>query len=212
MIQILGHWFEQSPGLFLILSIAYSGVFVFAGFHLWKWFHILRTPTTPIADLSDGKVEIKGRIKAIETIPNLSRPAVYYKSINEVHKRDRSKRINDTVKSTRETLFPFEVDDGTGTVAVHDENASVDIAQDRITGITFGDAGHDRSRHFYLEEGSPVYVIGWLGQFAGKRCIGKKRGSPFIISDHKESALLFKHAGLGLGPLAVLIVLTLIFF
>ncbi len=209
MWQFLIDWMQHSTALFLFFATAWVGALVCSGIHLWKWLHIFRTPTTPISDLKDGVVEIKGRVKALETIPDLSRPSVYYKRVREVYTRRGGTRGGARAwykESTHEILFPFEVDDGEGMIAVHYENATVDIPEDKTMR-----QGNDSERtlHTYLVDGSPVYVIGWLDDYEEGRCIGKKSGVPFIISTQKEKDLLIKHACIGFGLLAAAIIAVL---
>ena len=62
MLQFLTDTWDYYTLWFFLFGILLSGVLAYAGFHLWKWFHILRTPTTPIANLKKGAVEIKGHV------------------------------------------------------------------------------------------------------------------------------------------------------
>jgi len=169
----------------------------------------LLTKTTSIADLKKGMVEIKGHVRAKQTISSLDKPAVYYKAIDE--KYESGKYSGWKKKGKREELLPFEVEDDSGTMTISNERTSVDIKEDNITGSNEEMDGRMRTRHFYLEGGSPVYVIGYLRDENGKRYIGKKFGFPFIISDHKESFLASKHGCLGFGLVAVVVLAAVSF-
>jgi hypothetical protein len=188
MIHFLIGTIAYHPVVSIVIILISAFIMLFGIHHIWRLLNILFTFTTKIENLKPGKVEIKGKIKAINTIPDINRKAVYYKKEDQYYKR--GKNSGWKTDKQEEKYLVFKVQDSTGEIAVipdsvDDFNIKHEIIKHSST---------TRTKYFYLEDGEEVYVLGNMFRNNDADSIGRKQGVPFIISDYKEINLIMKHS------------------
>ena len=204
----------------IIVSVISFFVFVYSFKHLFKFFNILITPTTPIDRLRDGKVEIKGVVLK-EKIPDLSiynnddinnnsnnrnyyyseelldSDEVYHKEIQEVFIKGKNGGWKEEKTITHGVPFYVcERNYKDNKVLVLPSGADFEFKDENI--IPFSDI--KRSKHYSIKDGAPIYVLGEYSEY--KSYISKK--DSFFISTKKEIVLLLQHGFKGFGSLLLI--------
>lgn len=185
---------------------------VFTGLYsLRRFYHISRTPTSDVASVDDGTVEVEGEIEpARETVtaPVSEEECVAYEYEATQTRRFGSRSYRSVVESERDSV-PFYVDDGTGRVLVDPEGAEIDVEKRETeeVGAEYPEFDRDTTlREMRVPPEGRVYVHGtaeWSeegGQVAiqdsDMQLFG---GAPFFkISDSSESELIGRYKKLSL--------------
>jgi len=185
MLNFMLETIKYYPILSTIIG-GFSLILIIIGlYHLWLYLFIKITPTTDIAKLKSGKSEIKGKVKVIKTVSTKQRKACFYRKVEERYEKKHWVKFEDN-----EEFFPFKVVDETGEVRVISESLDAfDLKCELIK-----HSNEYQTKHYYLEEGDDVYVLGNYYQNEEEPFIGDKDGMPFIISNIREEKLLTKHS------------------
>jgi hypothetical protein len=203
MINFIIETIKYYPIWSAVAIIISSVAMFFAILRFWKLFNILFTFTTKISNLKPGKVEIKGRVKAVNSVDGLEKKSVYYKKIEEYYKKGHKGKGGTWKEESRsEEYVFFRVVDDTGEITVIPKSKDdFDIKHVVIPGMN-----NRRTKYFYLDDNEEVYVLGYLFKNHDGYLISKKEGIPFIISDFKESKLIIKHGFYSLGITILVVV------
>jgi hypothetical protein len=199
---------------------------------------IKRTPTSSIGSLpSDGQVEIIGKSPYNITRSLLTHSDCVLWQVEILESQAPSRHPKSPVVFSRISEQPFEIRDGTGIIQVDPNGAKV-VLRDKFQkessmlnplnphirrmvrelGIkTETGLGLNRVLQIYervIRKEKPIYILGHVGIRGGHRMITSKAGSPMVISDRSERALLSTfYSRIGLNLLVILIlaiILTLL--
>jgi hypothetical protein len=176
---------------------------------IWRYYHVLTTPTSDVASVDEGTVEIEGEIEpARETVtaPVSNEDCVVYKYDAVQRRRFLSKKYSSVVESDRDGC-PFYVDDGTGRVLVDPDGARIDVDNHEVERFEPQSSGYDREttvKEVRVPDEGHLYVFGtarWSDEH-GQTVIGD--GIPlFKISDSSESELTERYRRITLAGFVV---------
>ena len=183
---------------------------MFAGIYgMWRYYHVLTTPTSDVASVDEGTVEIEGEIEpARETVtaPVSNEDCVVYKYDAVQRRRFLSKKYSSVVESDRDGC-PFYVDDGTGRVLVDPDGSRIDVDNREVERFEPQSSGYDREttvKEVSVPDEGHLYVFGtarWSDEH-GQIVIGD--GLPlFKISDSFESELTERYRRIALAGFVV---------
>lgn len=166
---------------------------------IWRYYHVLTTPTSDVASVDEGTVEIEGEIEpARETVtaPVSNEDCVVYKYDAVQRRRFLSRKYSSVVESDRDGC-PFYVDDGTGRVLVDPDGARIYVDNREIERFDPENSVYDREttlKEVRVPNEGHLYVFGtarWSDEH-GQTVIGD--GLPFFkISDSSESELIKRY-------------------
>jgi len=161
------------------------------GFYLFVKFGSV----TNIASLKPGRAEIKGRVKAITAISSKQRKACFYRKIEERFLKKKWIVVEDD-----EEFLPFKVVDETGEVrVVSDSSKAYDLRCELIK-----HSNEYRTKHYYLEEGDDVYILGEYSTAGEEAFIGAKDdGTGLTISNIRDENLLSTHSYYAISTLFI---------
>jgi hypothetical protein len=176
---------------------------------IWRYYHVLTTPTSDVASVDEGTVEIEGEIEpARETVtaPVSNEDCVVYKYDAVQRRRFLSKKYSSVVESDRDGC-PFYVDDGTGRVLVDPDGARIDVDNHEVERFEPQSSGYDREttvKEVRVPDEGHLYVFGtarWSDEH-GQIVIGD--GIPlFKISESSESELTERYRRITLAGFVV---------
>ncbi|MHC4251657.1 MAG: GIDE domain-containing protein, partial [Planctomycetota bacterium] len=184
----------------------------------WEGRLVRKTPTTPVADIRPGLVEVKGKVRALAEplkSPVLGTPCVHYHL--EVTGDDSHGGTDTIIDDSRSV--PFLLEDETGACKVDLPRARLALQESRRLGwgtavralSTRYDEDLDRSMDFavtLLRPGDQVYVLGTAREEAGRMLLDD-RGGALVVSDKSESELLDGLESEKQGSWAVVIAIAL---
>jgi hypothetical protein len=176
---------------------------------IWRYYHVLTTPTSDVASVDEGTVEIEGEIEpARETVtaPVSNEDCVVYKYDAAQRRRFLSKKYSSVVESDRDGC-PFYVDDGTGRVLVDPDGSRIDVDNREVERFEPQNSGYDREttvKEVRVPDEGHLYVFGtarWSDEH-GQIVIGD--GLPlFKISESSESELTERYRRITLAGFVV---------
>lgn len=145
-------------GLFVLIGAAVGGMGIL---NIYKGYRIWSNEPIPVNEvhLSDGVVEVEGEV---ETVDGNTFEAKYSGEEAVVHdwKKERKKRSSRrgsswSTQGSGEDGVPFRVSDGTGSVTIDPEEASLSLSMSTVSR-----SGRTRRREGRLEPGDEVHVYG----------------------------------------------------
>jgi hypothetical protein len=197
-------------GLSLLIGV---GCFFWAQSNLKKAKRIEDTETSPIRNVSEGFVEVKGRVRGKSSLasPLTNKPCVYYRFHVEEHVRRGKNSHWRTIVDDRQDAGCLVEDASQAAIEVNllaaelllepDNHAKSGLFNDAPAeleatlqekyskssqGFVFNKAM--RYTETMLEEGDEIYVLGTAVRRDGQSVIDKE-GDLFIVSDKTEEAL-----------------------
>jgi hypothetical protein len=189
--------FAFSAGL-VVFAFGFASVFSGA-YALWRYYHISRTPTSNVASVEDGTVEVEGEVEpARETLtsPVSDEECVAYEYEATQRRWYGSSSYRPVVETGRETK-PFYVDDGTGRVLVEPEGAQIDTDKRETERVEADSSEYDREttlKEVCVPAEGSVYVFGSAGWSDEHGQTVIQDGLPFFkISDSSEYELVGRY-------------------
>ena len=194
-------WFFMIGGLSLFI-LFYSFI------HLFKFFNILITPTTPIDKLKEGKIEVKGIVKREDieiekevddidfntknkieySYEKLESNEVYHKKIEEEYVKGKNGGWKE--RSTTVHAIPFYLYDKNGSkVLIKPSGATFEFKDEIIEPLS---SAH-RIKHYSIKNDAPIYILGHCHNNGKELYISNNNNDMFFISTKKEISLLLHH-------------------
>lgn len=205
--------FTFTAGL-VLFAFGFAAFFAFL-YSARRYYHISTTPTSDIASVEEGTVEVEGELEpARETLtaPVSGEDCVAYEY--EATQRRQlipgGRRYTAVVDSEHDGV-PFYVDDGTGRVLVYSEGAQIAVDVRETESREAGSSEYERAttlKEVRVPDEGRVYVFGSAGwsEEHGEAVI-QGDGAPFFkISDSSESELVERYRKLAVLGLLVALV------
>lgn len=160
LLAYLPSYLQQDPGLLFALWSAVVLVAGIAGF-VWAWRGFRRrrlvrtTPTSEVESLAVGGAEVKGQARPVDgtlVSPLTREEAVLFDLEVEEYHPEADGRNWQTVYTLTERV-PFVLDDGTGTVRVEPDDASLDVQREERLYVDGGAPPPDELRWWAVDQG-----------------------------------------------------------
>ena len=218
-------------GLAVVLLLAFSTIMLLRP--IGQILRIRRAPTTPVGLLPDsGPAEVFGRAAGDTRSSPLAQAPCLFWQVEVQEYRSNGKSGHWATIYRQASTEPFAIDDGTGSVDMFPEGASLTLVDDvRATRGLFGNMSDDmlaalermgvrttgflgfgrRLRVFErrLEPGEQVYALGYVERIGGRPVLRSIPDAPLLLADRSENDLLSAlYARVGLTALVPVVVVA----